>query len=81
MLKWLFWLILVLVFWGIARSRAQIRSRSSASRPASKRGSSRSERMVPCALCRLHVPEDEAVFQDGKTFCGEHHYRQWKQTA
>lgn len=32
-----------------------------------------SKRMVACALCSLHVPLDEALIDEGKTFCCEDH--------
>lgn len=82
MLKWLFWLILVLVFWGISRSRAQARSpmgRTSASHTAGAHG--RHLLMVPCDFCQVHVPENEVVQREGKGFCCEQHYRQWTQSA
>jgi uncharacterized protein len=74
MLKWLFWLTIVLVFWGISRSRAQARSRVNA-KPAGP------IRMISCDFCQVHAPENEVLFRDGKAFCCEQHYRQWKQSA
>lgn len=74
MLKWLFWLTILLVFWGISRSR----SRGISHKPNAAPGN---VNMIACAYCRLHVPENEAVVKDGQSFCCEQHRRQWTQTA
>lgn len=31
------------------------------------------QRMVRCAECDVHVPENDAVFADGRHFCSEAH--------
>ncbi len=31
------------------------------------------ENMVACAVCRLHLPQGEAVWEEGRAFCGEAH--------
>ena len=31
------------------------------------------QRMVRCAECDVHVPENDAVFDDGRHFCSEAH--------
>lgn len=74
MLKWLFWLTILLVFWGISRSR----SRHVAQRSSSKQVGNG---LVACVHCQLHVPEAEAVLHDGHRFCCEQHYRLWQQSA
>lgn len=32
-----------------------------------------SKRMVRCAYCDLHIPEDEALQHDGKYYCSREH--------
>ena len=36
------------------------------------------EKMVPCAVCELHLPQSEAVIRGDKFFCTEEHAKQWK---
>lgn len=31
------------------------------------------EAMVACAHCQVHMPQGEALWQDGRAFCGESH--------
>jgi len=31
------------------------------------------KKMVPCEICQLHIPEDEALQQDGKFYCSQNH--------
>ena len=31
------------------------------------------QKMVPCDVCQLHIPVDEAVQRDGKYFCSQEH--------
>lgn len=38
------------------------------------------EKIVPCAYCGLHVPIDEAVIADQKSYCCADHAEQAKDT-
>lgn len=76
MLKWLFWLSILLVFWGISRSRSRLPGRPSKSAADRSKGG-----LACCAYCQLHVPDDEAVRGDGESFCCEQHRRLWKSQA
>ncbi|WP_459948745.1 PP0621 family protein [Denitratisoma sp. agr-D3] len=76
MVKWLFLSLVVLVCWGLIRSRSQQRQspRATPSPPASSA-------MVPCAQCRVYVPKEEAVVVDGQTFCCREHQQRWERRA
>ncbi len=30
-----------------------------------------SNKMVVCSTCKTHIPEDEAIMQDGKIYCSK----------
>ncbi len=34
------------------------------------------QKMVPCDVCQLHIPENEALQRDGKFFCSQKHLNQ-----
>ena len=36
-------------------------------------------RMVRCAQCGVHLPEQEAVHKDDHFFCGKEHLLEWQQ--
>lgn len=50
-------------------------------RPApAKRGRAQTklgEKMVPCALCELHLPASEAFREGERFFCSGEHRQQW----
>ena len=31
------------------------------------------QKMVACAVCDTHIPESEAIIQNGKTYCSKEH--------
>lgn len=39
------------------------------------------ERIVACAYCGVHVPESEAVADDGQMFCGDSHRQAYRSGA
>ena len=39
------------------------------------------EKMVPCAVCELHLPASEAVHEGGQYFCSREHRQQWLDSA
>jgi len=41
----------------------------------------KSERVVSCAYCQVHVPESEAVSADGHFFCGDEHRDAYRRNA
>lgn len=41
----------------------------------------KSESMVQCAQCGLHLPHSEALLGKGGVFCDEHHRRIFEQSA
>jgi uncharacterized protein len=32
-----------------------------------------SNKMLECSVCKTHIPEDEAIVQNGKVFCSKEH--------
>lgn len=75
MLKGLLWVLLLLVVWGLFRSRQKM----AAPDRATQRDGQASAAMVCCAACHTYLPADEAYRQDGNVFCSAEHYRQWQQ--
>jgi len=73
MLKGLLWLLILLVAWGLFRSRSRL-AREGTPPPRTDAGGA----MVACAHCRVYLPEGEALRQDGNTFCSTAHYEAWK---
>jgi len=43
--------------------------------------SSRSGTMVRCALCGLHIPDQEAVRADDKYFCSNNHLKEYQRSG
>jgi uncharacterized protein len=39
------------------------------------------EKMVPCAVCELHLPASEAVREGERYFCSREHRQQWLDSA
>lgn len=60
-------LLAYLVFKGFQRSAARRERREDAQRSP--------ERMVACARCGVHLPESEAIEDDGRRYCSEEHRR------
>ena len=40
---------------------------------SNKVGSDPGQKMVACAVCDTHIPESEAIIQNGKTYCSKEH--------
>ncbi|HIC41014.1 hypothetical protein MNB_SUP05-12-1175 [hydrothermal vent metagenome] len=34
---------------------------------------SSSSKMLACSVCKTHIPENEAIIQDGKVYCSKEH--------
>ena len=68
-----FLLLLVLVVYLVRRAFSG--ARQDASRPTRPKAGGGSERMIACLHCGLHVPESEAVQDDGRAFCCREHLR------
>ena len=30
-------------------------------------------KMLSCSVCKVHIPEDEAIIQNGKVYCSKEH--------
>ncbi|HEY3431965.1 MAG TPA: PP0621 family protein [Rhodocyclaceae bacterium] len=76
MLKWFLWFLIVLIFWGLFRSRNRLKQAD-----VSVADSRKSATMVSCAQCKIYLPEGEALKQDGNVFCSKDHYEQWKRRS
>jgi hypothetical protein len=61
--------VVVRVLWGFIRSLVK-RPADPVPRPRAGRTEERG-RVVACARCDLHVPEERAVARDGRTFCSD----------
>lgn len=77
MSKFLFWAAVILVALLVVRLMAR---HSAAKTRAARRGRERGrprrlERMVQCAHCGVHLPEQDAVTRDGRTWCSLEHAR------
>jgi uncharacterized protein len=68
-------LILLLVLGFLAYLVFKGFQRAAARRKRNEDGSPSSERMVACARCGVHLPESEAIEDDGRRFCSEEHRR------
>jgi len=73
MLKWLFLSLVVLVFWGLIRSRNKLTPPAEGPAPAASA-------MVACVQCRVYLPQAEAVIADGNVFCCQEHRDQWQRS-
>lgn len=31
------------------------------------------KKMLACSVCKMHIPEDEAIVQNGQIFCSKEH--------
>lgn len=43
-----------------------------------KKNTASGEKMVPCAICKLHLPRSEALLIGDHYFCGNEHLQQWQ---
>lgn len=66
--------IVVSLIWRNAKQRAADSAKRAARATAP-------ERIVACAFCGVHVPESEAVSDDGRMFCGESHRQAYRSGA
>lgn len=48
---------------------------------AGQPAAAKSERVISCAYCQVHVPESEAVGQDGRFFCCDEHRDAYRRNA
>lgn len=67
--KLLFWLIVGLVIWLVAKGLA--RKRVQANRPVAE-----VEDMVRCTVCGVNLPRSEALLSRGRFYCGQAHREQ-----
>lgn len=63
-------LILALIVWLIYRMVQRMLSKPRAGKP---RSPELGTRMVRCAHCGIHIPENEALHRDGQPYCCEEH--------
>lgn len=35
--------------------------------------------MVQCELCQSYLPKDDAIIENGKTFCSQQHLKNWEE--
>lgn len=64
-------LIIAAVIWILYRMiQTRLRSRKSVSQKPDTRAI---ETVVKCDYCGLHIPEEEAVRKDGKSYCSRQH--------
>jgi len=67
MVRILFWIVLAVVVYAVARSW----SRAGARRTSTP--DTRSEPIVTCAACGLNLPQSEALARGGEWFCSREH--------
>ena len=67
-------LIRILVIALIVYLLIQIAKRWLANNQSVEKNSMPSKRMVRCEICQLHVPENEALENEGKYYCCQEHY-------
>lgn len=71
MVRLLFWIILIAaVVWLWRRHTRPRGDRRAAPRP------DEAPRMVRCAHCQVHLPQAQALQQDGKWYCSQAHLEQ-----
>ena len=70
LLSWIAYLVLK-NFLRQVRQVRQVRQRA----PAVSRRRSDFTKVLRCQRCGIHVPEDEAVYREGKVYCSEQHSR------
>lgn len=76
-MKYLLWgLILAAVVVWVLRAKKSLTNKHSGPAPARDGDVSRSEPMVQCARCGVHLPRSEAVPGSGdRVYCGDEHRR------
>ncbi len=73
-LRLLFFILALFIIWQIARHL--IASRNQSEKLNSKKQKTvKSDKMVACRQCGLHIPQDEAIISQGKAFCSDEHAR------
>lgn len=67
-MKYLFWALVILFVWWAWR-----RARSNAGRPSAPPAEPRTQEMVTCAHCGVHLPHNEAVAGARGQYCSPAH--------
>jgi len=67
--------IIWLVYRLIKQWRAQAHRRD---KSVGKKSTSQVENVVECAVCGVHIPENESIHHAGKQFCSTTHLEQFK---
>ncbi|RTL55985.1 MAG: hypothetical protein EKK46_05180 [Rhodocyclaceae bacterium] len=78
MLKGLLWLLILLMFWGIFRSRSRGGDDARTSSSGNVPRPDASQAMVACAQCGVYLPEVEALRHGDAVFCCQEHREQWR---
>lgn len=73
-MKYLLWLAILGVVWWVWSKR-----KAGPDAGPEKKDDGRSERMVTCAHCGVHLPESEGIVDAGLTYCCEAHREQARQ--
>ena len=71
--KLLFWVLVLVAIFGIARFTSLVQRRQDFARKASEQRALEQTEIVQCAHCGVYVPGDEAVRQGGRTYCSPEH--------
>ena len=61
-------LVAARILWKLWRGRAQHQQQV---RPGAGGGAEARGRVIGCARCDLHIPEERAVVRDGRSFCSD----------
>ena len=64
-------LLLLWVIWSLARKTL------AALRPPPPPPAGQAQPMVRCLHCGVHVPEQEAIWREERTFCSHEHHQAW----
>jgi len=70
--KYLFWIIVFAIGFGLFKF-AKVLERKSAARRASRPDPNAGELVLSCAYCGIHVPASEAVIYNGAAYCCTEH--------
>ncbi len=65
-------IIIALVYWLLTSYRRRINKPTDPAKPAD---TAKTQDMVSCAHCGVHLPKGESLLVDGKYFCCEAHSR------
>ena len=79
MIRFILLAVIIVLIYKILRTLTQPKAISGRRPPRVNQAKTNAgQTMHQCAYCGIHVPQNETILQDGKSFCSIEHAKQWQ---